>query len=561
MEIIKEFTFKSTTSSLNERKKLFDQVYMVLENRLQNQIPDAAYKILSKINYYLFPIYIDKYSKENLITLNNFLIEIDSGSSAKIILTSLEFHSKNLIGHPNRSSSTLGLYGQDLLNGLIKSIFEFNKTDLINTELQRISKIYSTFCLVSYSYNCGKYFNSSYKRLKNILKKTPVLLNKFISSLLSDTENQMNNLLLFGYLLKYLSDINNIALFHELKVSVNKIYIESIIGSRLKLNDWLIGSSNFFLKYVTKEEFKIEFLPELKRSLLRNPEIIMQSLRLVLKDLIFDFDEILLDLLPSLNSQLLSKEEIVQIESIEVIKILSSKCKNIISHQEIIKSLFDLLISVQGKLLSSNQKQKIITAIGNCFSNYLVSNENMVSFLLIQFENYLKTETNEQLIANMYQQLKKLLVKFNMLNFSQQVILNIKNFFQIQLDIKSYSVNIRNNIFQAIGSVFWAQKLRPYAENFKNHCIASLEKVQNQFVHNSSVSNEIISVLLILALNVDPSTGSDILSLIDSKRNIITNEKFLFSLDENGYSILILLIERLIEIKSVKTNEFDNDKK
>lgn len=557
MEIIKEFTFKSTTSSLNERKKLFEQVYVVLENRLENQIPEAAYKILAKINYYLLPIYTDKFSKENLITLNNFLIEIDPESSTKIILTSLELHSKNLIGHPNRSSATLSLYGQDVMNGLIKSIFSFNKTDLINGELQRISRIYSTFCLVSYSYNRGKLFYSSYKRLKGILNIIPNLSSKFISSLLNDTENPIKNLLLFGYLLKYLSETKNNELFIELKVLVNRIYIESLIGSRLKINTWLIRSSNFFFKYVSQEEFKKEFLPELKRSLLRNPEIIMQNLAIILEDLTFGFDEIYLDFLPSLKSQLISKEEVVQNESIEVFKMLSSKCRYVTSLEDIMKSLFDLLTSAQGKLLTPNQKQKIISAIGNCSSNFLISNENMIGFLLKQFENYLKTETNEQIIVNIHQQLKKLLTKFDSVNFSQEIILDMKKFFQIQLNIKSYSAIIRNNIFQTIGSLFWTQKMRPYAQDFKKDCVASLEKVQNQVILNSSVNNEIISVLLILALNADYSTNPEVLSLIDSKKNIVTNEKFLFSLDENGYRVLLLLIERLIEINLVKTNEFD----
>lgn len=46
------------------------------------------------MNYYLFPIYIEKNSKTNMIKLNDYLIRYNVDNSLKMILSSLESHSK-----------------------------------------------------------------------------------------------------------------------------------------------------------------------------------------------------------------------------------------------------------------------------------------------------------------------------------------------------------------------------------------------------------------------------------------------------------------------------------
>lgn len=560
MEIIKEFIFKSTSSSLKERKKLFEGVYNVLENRFEHNLPSSAYKVLAKTNYYLFPLYIDKLSKESLIKLNHYLIEIDYESSLKIILSSLEIHSKNLIGHPNRSSSMLSLYGQDILNGIIKSSNSANIE--LKAEIGKISKIYSNFTLITYSFNCGKYLTTSYKKLKLILNEFPSICSFFISSLINETEDRQNNLLFLGYLLKYLFETDKSSQFLELKSSITKIYIESMIESRLKIDLWLIQSSNFFLKYVTSDDFKNQFLPEIKRSLLRNPEVIMQRLAFILKDLDIELDEIFSELIPSLTTQLISKDEIIQIHSIEVFKVLSNHCRNFESLQSIIKNLFNILNSNQVKLLTGNQKHSILAAIGNSYSSFLSASQDTVIFSLNCFKEYLKTETNEAIIINSFQQTNNLLKNFKINDFSNEAILKIREFFKIQLDVKSYTNNIRSNIFRIISSIFWPEKLRLYLRDFEKPCVNSLEKAHMQVTSNNWLNNEALSASLILTLmpinNLSKTSNElEILILIDSKKIIFTDEKFLCSLNENGLSEFILLFEQLLKINSDIENKFD----
>jgi hypothetical protein len=56
-----------------------------------------------------------------------------------------------------------------------------------------------------------------------------------------------------------------------------EIYINSLIDSRVKPKRWLVKCSNYWLRYATKDDFKEKLLVELRRSLLRNPEIVLEG--------------------------------------------------------------------------------------------------------------------------------------------------------------------------------------------------------------------------------------------------------------------------------------------
>lgn len=120
MEALKKFALNSATSSLADRRKLFEEIFAVFSSDVTRtgrwdalfifaavyleshiiymfiiiEIPEAAYKLLGKMTYYLFPVYTDKTSKEDLIKLNGYLIEFNIDSSLKPLLSSLEAHSK-----------------------------------------------------------------------------------------------------------------------------------------------------------------------------------------------------------------------------------------------------------------------------------------------------------------------------------------------------------------------------------------------------------------------------------------------------------------------------------
>ena len=60
---------------------------------IYKDLPELVYKALGKLNYYLFPRYLDKTSKKYLINLNDLIIKINADNSIKSIIQSYETHS------------------------------------------------------------------------------------------------------------------------------------------------------------------------------------------------------------------------------------------------------------------------------------------------------------------------------------------------------------------------------------------------------------------------------------------------------------------------------------
>ena len=90
------------------------------------------------------------------------------------------------------------------------------------------------------------------------------------------------------------------------------------------------------------------------------------------------------EILASLNSQLIAKDENIQNESALVVKFLSKQCTSNESIQLILKNLFDVLNGSQGKLSTSNQKFSVLTAIGNCSFNFCFSSLFNGKFILFR---------------------------------------------------------------------------------------------------------------------------------------------------------------------------------
>lgn len=145
METLKKFALNATTASLAERERLFDDLFNLLDKQsvvlvevsekvgdeqektgkylkspyfirlhslivgclfhieaTSTQIPELGYKLLGKMMYYLFPVYIDKKSKQYLIELNNYLIRFSVDNALRPILASLEWHSKLALSNTSK---------------------------------------------------------------------------------------------------------------------------------------------------------------------------------------------------------------------------------------------------------------------------------------------------------------------------------------------------------------------------------------------------------------------------------------------------------------------------
>lgn len=204
-----------------------------------------------------------------------------------------------------------------------------------------------------------------------------------------------------------------------------------MIGSRTKLSATQVKSSNYWIKYLERDEFKEKILPALQRALLRNPEIVLEVTRHVFEDITIELSDFVKEILPSLNSQLTSKDETIQNESTLVVKFLVKQCNNNDAIQFILKHLFDLLNGSQGKLSQSNQKCSIVSAIAYCSANYCFSSNDILQCFVDTMGEFLKSETHEGTLLFCLEQISVSFRNLQTNTFSAGFLTKLKDFFKV----------------------------------------------------------------------------------------------------------------------------------
>lgn len=80
-----------------------------------------------------------------------------------------------------------------------------------------------------------------------------------------------------GFLMRFFQESGKTDRLISIKNTTMEIYINSLIDTRVKPKRWLVKCSNYWLRYASKDDFKDKLLVELKRSMLRSPEIVLEG--------------------------------------------------------------------------------------------------------------------------------------------------------------------------------------------------------------------------------------------------------------------------------------------
>jgi hypothetical protein len=329
------------------------------------------------MNYYLIPIYIDKSSKESLITMNDLLIKINVNISLKVIIESLEYHSGSFVATQpkykfeklkftflffnssifnfSRSLSYLSMYAIDILNGLLLSLKRHGNEDVINAKNEfsiRIVACYSNFVYTSCAYSKTKDNNlqTIIKKISSILEKKPqlvdIFVNVFENNMLVDGQNEFSDysLLLAGLLIRHLKATSQSnETIDKLKNQALDYYVKKVLGSKSKPESYFIDCSNYFCRYLTRDDFDSKIVNVILRLLLRNPEIVLEMIAKLIEQMTIDMSDFSEQLITNLATQLLAKDQHSQHSALDGIKSLSKQCSNTESVVLIIKHLFRIL--------------------------------------------------------------------------------------------------------------------------------------------------------------------------------------------------------------------------
>lgn len=146
----------------------------------------------------------------------------------------------------------------------------------------------------------------------------------------------------------------------EYKESLLEIFIKAIITTKKRPHCSSIPACKMILNSLTKDDFEKKLLPPMQRAMLRNPELILHAVGLIIKEVHLDFSPYALQLGKVLIQNLFSKDEVARSESVESLKQLSIKCSESAVIQELLKIIFAILNGSEGKITVAEYRVNLI---------------------------------------------------------------------------------------------------------------------------------------------------------------------------------------------------------
>lgn len=140
-------------------------------------------------------------------------------------------------------------------------------------------------------------------------------------------------------------------------------FIKGLITCKVKPNSNYFVACRIFLKSITPDLWKQHILSALQRAMLRSPEIVLQSVGAIVRELEFDISDHSMDLGKTLIQNLYSKNDSARIEAVESLKEVAFKCKDIKAIEALLNLVFAVLNGSDGKITVVEYRMNVLQVI------------------------------------------------------------------------------------------------------------------------------------------------------------------------------------------------------
>jgi hypothetical protein len=286
MESLKNFVRYSWNSSPKVRTNVVNDLIESLKTNQTDDLPDPALKILAHTIGQLIPLYTTTKSRILLSTLLEEVIRKYRERIIKLIINVFDVQSRTICKvHPHRNARFQADYGFFYMSRIV--IISNGITVEEETE-KLILLIFSRFTatlLADSSVTWGSDLVD--KRLQYLFKQVPSLPERWVNLLSSISELDLAHLGLISALLKRFKTTDS-TFYEQVKTIGIDSYTKLILGTRTKPYETALKPCNEIINSIDLETFNTKVYPVLNRSLLRNPEIIIEAVPLLLSNLQFD---------------------------------------------------------------------------------------------------------------------------------------------------------------------------------------------------------------------------------------------------------------------------------
>ncbi|XP_050428073.1 eIF-2-alpha kinase activator GCN1 isoform X2 [Adelges cooleyi] len=397
-----DFHLKILSASLKERKILFKNA----SNFAKSNLTDDVWSNFSETLLVAFSRYQDLTSQSYVKEFMKILM-VSKPKSCIIHLTPIlvdyinHFPRQNISNNLAKSAYFMLL----IVSIIVKTAFkEFNiqhKTE-IKQLIESQALLVNAIALSKNTLLCRKTFNV----LNEIWLSEKDSL-EYYGEVLQELNSKPYVLVIESYLLKSMSS-TNIELANKFKDNFLDVFIKEGVTCKTRPEQELIRQCSFTIKLVTKETFKSKLLPSVLKSMLRNPEIILECISAIISNVSIDLSIYSNELTKGFSANLYSQNERARLESSELCKELALKCSDASAISSIVKLLFNIYNGSEGKLSTSEQKINVLQAIGNFSFNNVANDDKcqeIADYVVEQFIKVLDSEMHEKTLIHAIQML------------------------------------------------------------------------------------------------------------------------------------------------------------
>lgn len=256
---------------------------------------------------------------------------------------------KELVNAPPAKASTAAVIALVWTNSIGLNVDR--DSDVGKTEFPKLMEYQSVLYALAIQSSNDKVTERAYSFLKSFWLKlgdtaVKMYLDKFMAM-----EPAHNVVTFLSALLRFYRDEkSDSTLVNTNKAKLLDHFVKGLITVKAKPNCHHITACKIILEATTKDEVKTTLLPAMQRSMLRNPEIVLEGVGYIVRELNIDISDSSVELGKVLIQNLYSKNDASRSESVDSLKEIAKKCSDVKAIEALLTQIFSVLGGSDGKI-------------------------------------------------------------------------------------------------------------------------------------------------------------------------------------------------------------------
>uniref|UniRef100_A0A1S4L777 TOG domain-containing protein n=1 Tax=Ixodes scapularis TaxID=6945 RepID=A0A1S4L777_IXOSC len=299
------------------------------------------------------------------------------------------------------------------------------------------------------------------------------------------------------------------------------------------------------LRHVTHDDFKGQLLPALQKAMLRNPEIIMESVAHVMQGVSLELSPYLGDLGKSIAQHLIAKDEACRQGAVLALRHLAKQCGSQEALEVLLSHLVEVLNGSEGKLSTTEQRLGVLMGFGEVSCHVVTGASHVQKLSEAALKHCFRCSMHEGTLLLTLKVMSKWCSRF-----TEDVPAFLVEGFQTGMGLKSSTSAVRYGYLQCMLSAFHGVP-GPGVEPLVGLLLKAVERALSQPSQPSPVCEGLAAACLLLRLQasspaLENKVKATVSQLLDPQKQPFFADKFLQTASEDTYLLVLQLITRMI---------------